>query len=176
MAMLCRLRWWFAQRFLPIAIGSLASTGSSSDLDLFPSRTLEKQSKLRSAINCFELETVVFDSCDVDKPIARGCCASGSVRAMSRADDAIGWLAMVDQFFSDLDRAFGCMKKGWLALGLGLKPISGPSGFKIPKHFKPSKPFKPFKSRYFMRPLKASLEPSKVADLVHGEGNDDSAS
>jgi hypothetical protein len=136
----------------------LASTVSSSDLDFFPSGTSEKQSELRSAINCFELETAVFDSCAVDRPIARDCGARGSVR------DSVGWLAVVDHFFSDLGRAFGRMKKGWLALGLGLKPILGPSGFKMPKPFKA---FKPFKSR-FMRPLKAILDPSKGADAVRG--------
>ncbi|GLT55282.1 hypothetical protein SLA2020_284190 [Shorea laevis] len=50
------------------------------------------------------------------------------------------------------------MKKGWLALGLGLKPILGPSGFKMPKPFKA---FKPFKSR-FMRPLKAILDRARA--------------
>jgi hypothetical protein len=53
-----------------------------------------------------------------------------------------GWLAVVDHFFSDLGWAFGRLKKGWLALGLGLglKPILGPSGFKMPKPFKAFKP------------------------------------
>jgi hypothetical protein len=39
-------------------------------------------------------------------------------------------LACLDQFKFEIDRAFGRVKKGWQALGLGLKPISGPSGYK----------------------------------------------
>jgi hypothetical protein len=62
---------------------------------------------------------------------------------------------VVDLFFSDLGWAFGRLKKAWLALGLGLKPILGPAGFKMPR---------PFKSR-LMRPLK---DPSKGA--VAGRG------
>jgi hypothetical protein len=153
----------------------LASTVSSSDLDLLPSGTSEKQSELRSAINCFELETVVFDSCAVDRPIARVCGARGSVR------DSVGWLA-VDHFFRDLGRAFGRLKKGWLAwglglkpilgrlkkgwlaLGLGLKPILGPLGFKMPKPFKA---FKPLKSRS-LRPSMDILDPRKGTDAVRG--------
>jgi hypothetical protein len=62
----------------------LASTVSSSELDFCPSGTPEKQSELRSAINCFELETAVFDSCAVDRPLARGCGTRGSVRDWGR--------------------------------------------------------------------------------------------
>jgi hypothetical protein len=65
----------------------LASTISLSDLDFFPSGTSEKQSELRSAINCSELETAIFDSCAVDRPIARDCGARGLVR------NSVGWLA-----------------------------------------------------------------------------------
>jgi hypothetical protein len=63
----------------------------------------------------------------------------------------------MDHLLSDLGRAFGRLKQAWLALGLGLKPILGPAGFKLLWPFKSSKPVK---SRC-RRPLKVVLDPSK---------------
>jgi hypothetical protein len=72
---------------------------------------------------------------------------------------------LLDQFKFEIDRAFGRVKKGWQALGLGLKPISGPLGFKgayVPK---------PFKTRKFLLPkraLKAGLDPGMFSYSVRG--------
>jgi hypothetical protein len=120
---------------------------------------------LRSAVDCYDLE------CGVE-PVGKNLCDRrfcGSQCSTDRAaeDDVVhaggGFhrkhLECLNRFKFEIDRAFGRVKKGWQVLGLGLKPISGPSG---------SAP-KPFKTRKFLMPRKLLLKPkplSKPADFL----------
>ncbi|GLT61217.1 hypothetical protein SLA2020_339390 [Shorea laevis] len=84
--------------------------------------------------------------CEEDSPRIRGCSFRGSACSMFRDAEDDMWLALLDQFKFEIQRAFGRVKKGWQGLGLGLKTISGPLGFKgayLPK---------PFKTRKFLLP------------------------
>jgi hypothetical protein len=133
----------------------LGFAGSTADLDLFPLGTPEISPVLRSAVDCYELEMASFDALFVpgeeDSPSIRDCRLRGSVCSSGRADDVAGWMALVDQSIWDLGRVLGRVKYGWKALGLGLKPISGPFCFKLPKAFK---------TRIPKRVLKNGLDPS----------------
>jgi hypothetical protein len=124
----------------PVVIGLLGFAGSTAELDLFPLGTPEISPVLRSAVDFYELEMASFDALFVpgeeDSPSIRDCRLLGSACSSGRAEDVAGWLALVDQSICDLGRALGRVKNGWKALGLGLKPISGPFCFKLPKALK----------------------------------------
>ncbi|GLT54090.1 hypothetical protein SLA2020_273190 [Shorea laevis] len=148
-----------------VANGLLGFVGSTAELDLCPLGMPEISPVLRSAVDCYDLE------CGVE-PMGKNLCDRrfcGSQCSTDRAaeDDVVhaggGFhrkhLECLNRFKFEIDRAFGRVKKGWQVLGLGLKPISGPSG---------SAP-KPFKTRKFLMPRKLLLKPkplSKPADFL----------
>jgi hypothetical protein len=159
-----------------VANGLLGFAGSTAELDLFPLGKPKISPVLRSAVDCYDLECWVEpvgkNLCADVSPRVRGCRFRGSQCSTARAaeDDVVhaggGFrrkhLECLNQFKFEIDRAFGRVKKGWQALGLGLKPISGPSGYKG------SAP-KPFKTRKFLMPKKLLLKPkplSKPTDFL----------